>query len=197
MPFIRRLLPTDLPRVKDHFARLDADDRYLRFGHGMSSDAVARYLDGIDWLDTILLGHMDGGEIRGLVEVVPLTTGLARLGELALTVERTWRGRGLGTELCRRALVLACNRSIREVAMICLAENVPMQRIAARLDGRVLHRNGGIESRVQLPRPSPWSLIQEVVMSGGEAVGGLTDQWATGNAEIAESPPPHSRRPAA
>ncbi|RDD61277.1 GNAT family N-acetyltransferase [Ferruginivarius sediminum] len=140
---------------------------------------------------------MDGGELRGLAEVVPLTAGFARLGELALTVERPWRGRGLGTDLCRRSLILACNRNIREVAMICLAENVPMQRIAARLDGRVLHRNGDVESRVQLPRPSPWSLMQEVVMASGETIGSLSDQWAAGGAETSENPPPPRRRPAA
>lgn len=188
MPFVRKLTGADLPRLKDHYDRLDADDRYLRFGHHMGTDAVHGYLDGIDFGDTVLMGQVEGDAVHAMVEVVPLTDGWTRTGELALTVEKPWRGRGIGTELCRRALVLACNRRIREVAMICLTENVQMQRIAAKLDGRVLRRDGEVESRVILPRPSPWSLMQEAVITGGAALGTFVDQFAANRQPGPDSP---------
>jgi len=189
MPFIRKLSSADLPALKAHHARLDGDDRYLRFGHHLSDTALERYLDGIDWADCILMGHIDGGRLRAVVEIVPLSDGWERTAELALTVEKPWRGQGLGTELCRRALVLACNRHIREVAMICLAENVRMQRLAAKLDARVLSRHGEVEGRVLLPRPSPWSLLQEGVITTGAFAAGLLEPVGAGGARPGERAP--------
>ncbi len=189
MPFIRKLSSADLPALKAHHARLDGDDRYLRFGHHVSDTALHRYLDAIAWADAILMGHFEAGRLRAVVEIVPLNDGWERAAELALTVETPWRGRGLGTELCRRALVLACNRRIREVAMICLAENVRMQRLAAKLDARVVHRAGEVEGRVILPRPSPWSLLQEAVITSGALAAGLLEPSEPGATRPGERAP--------
>ncbi len=179
MPFIRKLGPTDLNRLKDHFARLDYNDRYLRFGHQISDSAVNDYLERIDWTQAIVLGQLENGVLRGAVEIVPFGSSVPEKAELALTVEKPWRGAGVGRELCRNALILACNRGIHDVMMICLAENVPMQRIARKLNGRVMRLDGEIESRVILPRPGPWSLLQEGLMGSAAIVGEVADQWAT------------------
>lgn len=182
MSFIRRLGDCDRALVKAHYRRLNGEDRFLRFGHGVSGAAIEHYIDGIDWGRAIVLGYVEAGELRGVVEVMPLSDGyFAREAELALTVQRPWRNQGLGTELCRRALVLACNRSIREVAMICLAENVPMQRIAERLKARVVRRDGEVESRLLLPDPTPWSILQESLISGAAIMGVVSDQGLPGH----------------
>jgi GNAT superfamily N-acetyltransferase len=197
MPFIRKLGPTDLNRLKNHFARLDHDDRYLRFGHQISDSAMNDYLERIDWGRAIVLGYLDNGALRGAVEIVPFGRDAPEGAELALTVEKPWRGTGVGYELCRNALILACNRYIRDVTMMCLAENVPMQRIARKLRGRVTRMDSEVESRVVLPRPTPWSIMQEALVAGAAVVGEVADQWTIRGASNEPAAPAEGDRSAA
>lgn len=194
MGFIRRLGLGDRALVKAHYARLGSGDRYLRFGHGLSDHAVDAYVEGIDWFRTIVLGYVDGGVLRGVVEIVPAGPGPWALGsgELALTVERPWRNQGVGTELCRCALVLACNRHLRDIVMVCLTENVPMRRLAARLNAVVHHHAGDMESRLLLPAPTPWSFVGESLISSAAAAGYLLDVVAAPTRTMRGGPARHA-----
>ena len=40
-----RFLATDAPRVLAHLLTLDADDRMLRFGHGIRREGIVAFLD--------------------------------------------------------------------------------------------------------------------------------------------------------
>ena len=68
--------------------------------------------------------HVEAGDrvTRGelLVELASeqLTQASARYG----AVEKDWQERGIGSDLVRRVLVLACNRAIKRVHAICLAD---------------------------------------------------------------------------
>ena len=113
--------------------------------------------------------------------------------ELALTVERHWQGRGIGTELVHRALLTARNRQYRTVEMICLADNVRMQRIARRLDAQVLREDGQSVGRLLLAPGNPISLWQEALSQGASLVNAAADQGLP-----AERPPenePESSKP--
>lgn len=175
MGYTRKLTPSDRPAIRAHFARMSQDDVRLRFGHAVTPGAVTNHIEQLDFRDNILLGHVDGGLVRGFIEILPLGDTPPRKAELALTVEQDWQGHGIGTELCRRGLIMACNRRIERVFMVCLTENVRMQRVAEKLEGKVLSRHGDVESEVMLPQPSPWSFAQENAIIGGGFLGALTD----------------------
>ena len=177
MPYIRKLTPADRPAIRAHLARLDPESRRRRFGYPITPEAAAGHADKLDFADTILLGRIDGGALRGVAEVVPAgTSGVT--GELGLSVEPSWRGQGLGTELTRRAFTVATNRHLRRVIVMCVADNVPMQRIARKLGGFVLTHGQEIELAVDLPHPSAWSVAQENAIHGGGFLGAAFDQWS-------------------
>jgi RimJ/RimL family protein N-acetyltransferase len=182
MPYIRKLTPADRPAIRAHLARLDPESRRRRFGYPITPEAAAAHADGLDFTDTILLGRIDGGAVRGLAEVVPVGPSGA-VAELGLSVEPSWRGQGLGTELTRRAFTIATNRHLRRVIVMCVADNAPMQRIARKLGGYVLSRGSEVEMAVDLPHPSAWSVAQENAIHGGGFLGAAFDRWATGESE--------------
>ncbi|MDX1709642.1 MAG: GNAT family N-acetyltransferase [Rhodovibrionaceae bacterium] len=180
MPWVRRLTPADTAALRSHFLRLDAETRCQRFLGQQSDTAIDAYVDGLPWLGVLRLGWIESGVLRGVVELLPerlpvdgrWPPGL----ELALTVERAWQGRGLGTELVHRALLSARNRQYKTVEMICLADNVRMQRIARRLDAQVLRQDGHSVGRLRLAPGNPLSLWQEALSQGASLVNAAADQ---------------------
>ncbi len=181
MTLIRKLLVGDAPALQAHLMRLDPDSRTERFHGYISDEAVENYCRGINWLEDLLLGWFEDGELRAVAHLAVLPKRWPREGELALTVERDWQERGIGTELCRQTLLSARNRMIGRVCMICLMENARMRKIVRRLEGSLVYLDGGAEGEVQLPPPNSLSLWQEAFGEGGALVETLVDQWRPAN----------------
>jgi GNAT superfamily N-acetyltransferase len=158
---IRRLLPGERDLLPGHFLRLSAEDRHLRFGGRTGEDRVRAYCARLGRPLPVVLGHLVDGVPRALGELKPIGGSLPPAAELAVSVEAPFRGRGVGTELCRRLLVRARNRLIARVHMLCLLDNRRVQRIARGLGGALAFHPGEVEAEIGLPWPQPFSLAEE------------------------------------
>lgn len=180
MPWVRRLTPADTPALRSHFRRLDADSRHQRFMGQQGDAAIDEFIDRMTWLGALRLGWMESGRLRAVVELLPERRPLDGCRppnlELALTVERPWQGRGIGSELVRRALLAARNCHYREVEMVCLADNVRMQRIARKMAAQILRQDGESRGRIRLVPGNPLSMWQEALSVGASLVNGAADQ---------------------
>lgn len=166
----RKLLPTEGPLLADHLIRLGPEDRRLRFG-GMflRDDAVRRYVDSIDWAHSWHVGRIEEGGLRAVVQLsVPRETGFVgapwlRPGaaEFAVSVEKKWQRRGLATHLLGQAVVVARNRHVRDLYMLCLPENEPMRRLARKAGIRLVFEDGEITGHVDLPAPDQVTVMAE------------------------------------
>ena len=99
-----RFQATDAPRVLAHLLALDADDRMLRFGHGIRREGIVAYVAGIDFKRDHVHGlSTSNGEIVALAHVA------LRAGELdfGLSVIPAYRQRGLGRALFEHVMALA------------------------------------------------------------------------------------------
>lgn len=99
-----RFQATDAPRVLAHLLALDADDRMLRFGHGIRREGIVAYVAGIDFKRDHVHGlSTSNGEIVALAHVA------LRAGELdfGLSVTPAYRQRGLGRALFEHVMALA------------------------------------------------------------------------------------------
>ena len=180
----RKLLPTEGALLADHLIRLSADDRRLRFG-GMflRDDSVRRYVDSIDWTHSWHVGRFADGALRAVVQLsVPRETGLLgapwlRPGaaEFAVSVEKPWRRRGLATHLMGQAVVVARNRHVRDLYMLCLPENEPMRRLARKVGIRLVFQDGEITGHVELPAPDQLTVMAEFWSETAAAVDRWTD----------------------
>ena len=170
----RRLAPGERGRLLlAHFLRLDPEDRRLRFGGHVSDERLRAYCARLDRQPgAVVLGCFVAGELRAVGELVPIDGARPRAAELAVSVEAPFRGRGLGTELCRRLLVRARNRFITRLYMLCLPDNRPVQRIARKLGGALAFHGGEVEARLEPPRPDPASALEELLDEAGTLLGG-------------------------
>lgn len=83
--------------------------------------------------------------------------------EAALSVQRTYQNRGVGTELLRRLIVLARNRSIRSLHMLCLLENGKVLHIARKLGAKLTFDHSEVEGWLALPGPNRLTLLLELL----------------------------------
>ncbi|MBI3516134.1 MAG: GNAT family N-acetyltransferase [Proteobacteria bacterium] len=166
MASTRKLVPAEAWQLARHLLALSPDERRLRF-HGAVADAVIeRYCRRVDWFRTVAVGHFVDGRLRGVAELILERSLWPRAGEIAVTVETPWRGRGVGTELMRRAVTVARNRGARRLLMLCRIENRPMHRIAAKLDAQLRVDSGAVAADLGLTLATPWTMLEELVLDG-------------------------------
>jgi GNAT superfamily N-acetyltransferase len=168
---VRRLGRGERDRLLGHLLRLDAEDRRLRFGGHAGDERVRAYCARLDWSRSVVLGCLVAGELRGVGELKELAGSLPPAAEIAASVEAPFRGRGIGTELCRRLVVRARNRFVARVHMLCLLDNRRVQRIARGLGGALTFHPGEAEAEIGLPWPEPLSVTEEWLDEAGALLG--------------------------
>jgi GNAT superfamily N-acetyltransferase len=188
----RKLLPTEGALLAAHLLRLGPEDRRLRFG-GMylRDDAVRRYVDSIDWTHSWHVGFFDAAAhdavaLRAVVQLSVPRPGSEAFGdatspwlrpgaaEFAVSVEKPWQRRGVATRLMAQAVVVARNRNVRDLYMLCLPENEPMRRLAKKVGVRLVFRDGEITGHVDLPAPDQLTVFAEFAVEAAAAL----DRWA-------------------
>lgn len=170
---VRKLGPSDTALLRDHLLRLDPADRRLRFQGGVSDARIEEYAARIDWDAAVLLGAFVGGRLRGVAELAIVRRGWPLEAEAAFSIESAFQNRGLGTALLRRLMLIARNRGIGRIHMICLAENRRMQRLARKCGCRLTFEADEVTARVDPPLPSTASLLLEVTDDGLALLQGL------------------------
>ena len=163
---IRKLWIGETDKYREHVLRLDPQSRRSRFGGGVSDEFVKNYVDLSTTLDAVVHGCFIDGELRAAAELRPLGLGLPRQAEAALSVEKPWQSHGVGSALLRRTLLAARNRGFRLLHMACLAENHRMQQLARKFDAELSFDFGSVVGEVKSSRPTPLSLMQELMTDG-------------------------------
>jgi RimJ/RimL family protein N-acetyltransferase len=150
---IRSMGRAHLPRILAHLLALNTDDRYLRFGYSANDEQIGRYVEQLNFerdelfgifnrkLDLIAMAHL-------AFSVDPKSSSCAEFG---VSVARTARGRGYGSQLFERAAMHARNEGVNMLFIHALSENKAMLRIA-RKAGAVIERDGPeSEAHLRLP----------------------------------------------
>lgn len=189
MSVARKLLPGDRDRLAGHLLRLDPQSRQDRFAGTVSDRSIEDYVRGLGLADDLLLGWFEAGALRATGHLALAPGPWPREAELALTVEKPWQDRGIGTALCCDLLVAARNRLVSRVWLVCLMDNIRIQRIVRKLEGTLLHQPGTVEGEIRLPPPDGLSLWQEAYGDGGALLQTLIEQWGPGPAEPDEPAP--------
>ena len=156
---IQRLNESVRATLTAHFLALPMRDQCLRFGTSLAADAIAAYVDRINFVRDAVFGiHDDGRVLVGAVHVA-FESDLAEVG---LSVLPAHRGRGLGGALFERAMAHARNRSIPRLIMHFLRGNAPIMRIARRFRMNIVADGFEAHAHLDLPPSSTVSLAAEL-----------------------------------
>jgi GNAT superfamily N-acetyltransferase len=163
---MRKLLPSEAGKLRNHLVRLTREQRSLRFMGALDDDAVAEHCTRLNWFRTVVVGYFDAGVLRGAAELQVADNHFPILCEVAITVETAWQDHGVATELLRRVLVVARNRSARGVQINCFGDNYRIQHVAQKFGAHFRCRTGESEAEISTPVPTYWSLCEEAIADG-------------------------------
>jgi GNAT superfamily N-acetyltransferase len=151
---IRSLAARHRPRIAAHLTALDAQDRYLRFGHPATDEQIAKYVDTIDFerdevfgifnrrLELIAMAHLANAPASGTRPPE---------AEFGVSVLAKARGRGFGARLFEHAMLHARNRGVDTLFIHALSENTAMLKIARKANAVVVREGSQSEARLKLP----------------------------------------------
>ena len=129
----------------------------------VSDQFVRDYAELAFGIDTIVHGFFVDGMLRGAAELRALGAAVRCDGEAAFSIEKPWQSHGVGSLLLERTLLAARNRGLKFLHMACLADNKRMQQLARKYDAELTFDFGSVVGEVAAPRPTPLSLLRELI----------------------------------
>jgi RimJ/RimL family protein N-acetyltransferase len=162
---IRSLSRSHARAITRHLLALPPQDRYLRFGYAATDEQIRRYVERLNFERDELLGIFNRRLQLIAMAHLAFSTDPRCLScaEFGVSVSRSARGRGYGSQLFGRAVVHARNEGVQMLFIHALSENTAMLRIA-RKAGATIERDGPeAEAHLRLPPADFDSRVSELV----------------------------------
>ncbi|MFI5016027.1 MAG: GNAT family N-acetyltransferase [Hyphomicrobiales bacterium] len=159
---VRRIWPVDAGLYRAHLLRLDREGRGMRFAGAISDDCVADYSRSISDPSRVLHGFLQGRDLRGAAELVPLEDR-ERMAEAAFSVEQGYRRQGIGRELMARSIRAARTRGIKRLLVRCLPTNRAMQGLARQFSAEIIFESGDVLGLIDPPPATGATFADEAV----------------------------------
>jgi GNAT superfamily N-acetyltransferase len=144
----------ELPLLRDHLLRLDPESRHDRFNGFLDDSFIERYAKKCADDGTMVVAYMESGIVRGAAELHPAGQSEDGLPEVAFSVERCVRRKGVGSILFRRLISEAQWKGYRRLRITTGAENHAMRALASKFGARLLFARGESTGTIDVP-PQP------------------------------------------
>jgi hypothetical protein len=140
----------ELPLLRDHLLRLDAESRHDRF-HGFLDDSfIERYAAKCAEDGTVIIAYLQGGVVRGAAELHPTDQASDAMPEIAFSVEACVRRQGVGSILFRKLIAEARSRGYRSLRITTGAQNQAMRALASKFGAHLTFRHGESTGSIDL-----------------------------------------------
>jgi GNAT superfamily N-acetyltransferase len=174
---LRELHAGDVDHLRAHLLRLDAGSRRARFGNPASDRFVEEYVARVDFAGTRVLGCFVDGEARGVAEIRSLARDWSREAEIAISVERGWQARGIGTALLAQLIHgareldvdhLYLSYHVFDAEAVCIAERLASKvrfedcECFADIGIRWLPVAAALDQHAGAARPRTWILVLDL-----------------------------------
>ncbi|VIO75165.1 GNAT family N-acetyltransferase [Bradyrhizobium ivorense] len=150
----------ELPLLRDHLLRLDKTSRHDRF-HGFIDDSfIGRYAERCANDGTVIIAYFEDGVVRGAAELHPPEQSPDAQPEIAFSVERSVRRKGVGSILFRKLIAEAHAKGYTNLRITTGAQNDAMRALATKFGAQLTFRHGESTGSIDLteqsqPEPAP------------------------------------------
>jgi len=140
----------ELPLLRDHLLRLDAESRHDRFNGFLDDSFIERYAARCAEDGTVIVAYIVDGVVRGAAELHPEEDD--SLPEVAFSVEASARRQGVGTVLFRRLIAEARWKGYKHLRITTGAENHAMRALARKFGAHLAFRHGESTGTIDLAK---------------------------------------------
>jgi RimJ/RimL family protein N-acetyltransferase len=171
----RKLWLVERRELLEHFLRLDAESRRMRFGGEVSDEFISKYAAAALDKNCRIWGFFGPrGNLRGTGELRRFEDQ-PECAEAAFTVETDYSGKGIGTGLFHHVILSARNLGIRHLYLNCLADNQVMQAIARKFNAELDFDHGEVQGDLIPEGRTPLTRIEEAIEDSSGLVFGMLD----------------------
>lgn len=156
-----RLTSSNLDEYTAHLLALSHEDRRLRFAGLMTDQAIINYVNKINMLtDVIVVYREKPGEIVGACHLGFLNTNHVEIG---ISVNSDQRGKGIGTKLLKRSMVIARMRNAKKITLVCLSSNKWVVKKVTEFNMQKHYESGECEASGDygLPSREEYGIVRE------------------------------------
>ncbi|MGY4223634.1 GNAT superfamily N-acetyltransferase [Bradyrhizobium sp. USDA 4503] len=140
----------ELPLLRDHLLRLDRTSRHDRF-HGFIDDSfIRRYAERCANDGTVIIAYFEDGVVRGAAELHPPEQSPDAQPEIAFSVERSARRKGVGSTLFRKLIAEAHAKGHGSLRITTGAQNDAMRALATKFGAQLTFRHGESTGSIDL-----------------------------------------------
>ncbi|KJC35351.1 acetyltransferase [Bradyrhizobium sp. LTSP885] len=144
----------ELPLLRDHLLRLDRTSRHDRF-HGFIDDSfIRRYAERCANDGTVIIAYVEDGVVRGAAELHPPEQSPDAQPEIAFSVERSVRRKGVGSILFRKLIAEAHAKGYTSLRITTGAQNDAMRALANKFGAHLTFRHGESTGSIDLSEQS-------------------------------------------
>jgi GNAT superfamily N-acetyltransferase len=154
---IRQLRPSERQRFRDHLLRLEPQGRRDRFAGAIDDDFVIDYAHRCFADGTTVLAYLLGDTMLGAAELHERADFAEPTGEIAFSVEREWRRRGIGSALFVHLLDSARGLGYEKLRITTHPRNIAARAMARKFGAHLHFEDGDTIGHIALPplaRPS-------------------------------------------
>jgi len=169
---VRRVLPHEYPKYRQHLKRLDRESQILRFGYPISEYVIDQLCDRFESnASKHVLFCVEDAELNFIgVGHVSLEDGM----ELAFSVFKEYQGQGIGNALMVRAIHWCQTHGITNGCMVCLSSNLAIRRLCAKHGISMKNDHGETSAELRLPEAKVDTFIQEAIDSNAAVIDWVT-----------------------
>jgi hypothetical protein len=149
---IRTLTAREMPLLREHLLRLDPESRRDRFNGATDESFIESYAERCLADGTVVIAYVEDGKLLGAAELHQADTSPDGVPEIAFSVERAARRKGVGTVLFRRLITEAEGRGYESLRITTGYSNEAMRALAQKFGAHLTFRQGESTGTIDLTR---------------------------------------------
>lgn len=150
-------------KLIEHFSRLNAEDRRMRFGVSLGQERIEHYVkDAIKHGDHVFAIFNEEGQIVGALHMAKEYHD-KHAYELGLSVNAEYRKLGYGRALFEKGVSWAKTLGAKRIYTYCLSENRAMQHLSRSQNLRVMLEHGDYTGELQLEDRTTSEITKDLV----------------------------------
>jgi len=154
--FLRRLVPNQIAEYAEHLLKLEEQDRFLRFASNITDKQIMDFAQQTNFYkDCVIAAFNKDLDIVGTVHVyTDFSKEGVKVAEIAISVQKEYRGQKLAQKLIKRALNWCQNNNIKRIEAHWLNQNKAVNKLANTFGGNISVVSDERDAYLEIEKPN-------------------------------------------